>query len=444
MRKLVVVGLVAIFGCSKGKPAAGPIGMTDPLERLAGVPGQTFAVGVLELGTPPMKTIGVLLDEKAAAEMLADLDGYLRKQLGVSLGKARSITIFGSPQSGAALIPYVEGTLAGPGEGEHMGVKLHAAMGGMVAAQSHGLLVIGDKDPVIAALDVLEGRAASLASASPELAELFAREAKGATAVLMLSGNALAMLVQERGLDAGIVTVRAAGVRALIRGDEPQLKAVAAKLEAGIGVLVGQLASAPPPEDAVVEHAAYIVTKHHVDYFKRVFAPKVAGGSLTLELPLRGEEVVSAYMFTAMVGILAAVAIPAFMKNARKSKLSEATVNLERLYEAARRYHGDKHAFPPGSAGPTPPLGACCAQAGKKCAPDPKLWTGSPWKELQFQMDDPGYFSYTYASDGASFTVTAHGDLDCDGVYSTFELVGSTQGGQVTDGAGIYRENELE
>ena len=43
-------------------------------------------------------------------------------------------------------------------------------------------------------------------------------------------------------------------------------------------------------------------------------------------------------------------------------------------------------------------------------------------------MDEPHYYMYTYEASGldnnAVFTARAVGDLDCDGVYSTFELVG--------------------
>jgi hypothetical protein len=160
---------------------------------------------------------------------------------------------------------------------------------------------------------------------------------------------------------------------------------------------------------------------------------------------VRGEEIFAAYSFTAAVGMLSAVAIPAFMKNASKAKTTEATSYVKRLFDGARAYREEKQAFPGGSAGPVPPLGACCAQPGKKCQPDPKLWQSAPWTDLQFSVEDPHYFSYSYVTDGTSFTVAAHGDLDCDGIYSTFEMVGTiAEEGSVTGGAGFFKDNDLE
>ena len=64
-------------------------------------------------------------------------------------------------------------------------------------------------------------------------------------------------------------------------------------------------------------------------------------------------------------------------------------------------------------------------------------------------MSDPHYYSYEYVSEGtgtsARFTARAVGDLDCDGVLSTFERVGAVDAAlNVMGGGGIYVENELE
>ena len=96
-----------------------------------------------------------------------------------------------------------------------------------------------------------------------------------------------------------------------------------------------------------------------------------------------------------------------------------------------------------------PALTACCAAAGKKCAPAPALWTDPSWQALKFSMDDPHYYAYTYLSSGtdltSAFTARANGDLDCDTTYSTFEMVGSIQAdGTVTGQAGFFKDRELE
>lgn len=51
------------------------------------------------------------------------------------------------------------------------------------------------------------------------------------------------------------------------------------------------------------------------------------------------------------------------------------------------------------------------------------------WKCLKFSMDEPQYYMYRYVSKGTGkagdeFTATANGDLDGDGVLSTYSLTG--------------------
>jgi type II secretory pathway pseudopilin PulG len=167
----------------------------------------------------------------------------------------------------------------------------------------------------------------------------------------------------------------------------------------------------------------------------------------------------------AIIGVLAAVAVPTFMRNARKAKTTEAIVNIRKMFEGARAYYEQDmnsrgtiasipKQFPDSGTGmfpinPAPALGTCCSHAGKKCAPTSSWWNGKGFQALMFSMDDPHYFSYGYLAGGtdltAQFAVAAYGDLDCDTVYSTFEMVGSVQrDGTVTGQAGYYADKELE
>ncbi|HEU5141958.1 MAG TPA: hypothetical protein VFU04_02255, partial [Solirubrobacterales bacterium] len=92
-----------------------------------------------------------------------------------------------------------------------------------------------------------------------------------------------------------------------------------------------------------------------------------------------------------------------------------------------------KPAPPRGEIGPTPALGACCRGGRERCDPDPALWEAPLWRELGFSLDHAHAYAYSYASDGERFTVRAQGDLDCDGVYSTFELESGAGAPTVTD-----------
>ena len=53
----------------------------------------------------------------------------------------------------------------------------------------------------------------------------------------------------------------------------------------------------------------------------------------------KGFTLIELMVVVAIIGILAAVAIPAFMKNARKAKTAEAVTNVKKLYDGARSYY---------------------------------------------------------------------------------------------------------
>lgn len=86
----------------------------------------------------------------------------------------------------------------------------------------------------------------------------------------------------------------------------------------------------------------------------------------------------------------------------------------------------------------------------------PADWGGSSsvgWTCLQFSLEDPQYFQYDYDATGAqgegdTFQARAHGDLNADGVYSTFSVSGrierDAEGMVLVVGPGIAETNPLE
>jgi hypothetical protein len=125
-----------------------------------------------------------------------------------------------------------------------------------------------------------------------------------------------------------------------------------------------------------------------------------------------------------VVMILAVVAIPAFLSYTHKSKSSEATTMLNRLGRHAKMAYGETTEFPKGKVGPTP-AGTCCGQPNAKCPTSPADWNDPVWQELEFSIDEPTIYQFSYESDGRSFTATATGDADCDGELATYTLTGT-------------------
>ena len=104
---------------------------------------------------------------------------------------------------------------------------------------------------------------------------------------------------------------------------------------------------------------------------------------------------------------------------------TEAKLELNTISKNAKFVQIDKGAYPIGKA-PLTPADDCCKSADHKCAPDPKNWAAEPWTTLEFTIDDPHRYRYSYEStDGKTFTATAVGDLDCNGKQSTFTATGT-------------------
>lgn len=162
----------------------------------------------------------------------------------------------------------------------------------------------------------------------------------------------------------------------------------------------------------------------------------------------------------AVIGLLMVVAITQYVKHVKRSKTSEAVLNIRRLTDAEMSYYAAEHAAHDGLILAkqfavhdtwSPAQGTCCALTGLKCPANPSLWTDEGWHALNFSIDDPHYYSYQVYQTGNGdqagdmTTVQASGDLNCNGVYSLFSRTVTVQSDfTLRGGSGLYMVNELE
>ena len=175
---------------------------------------------------------------------------------------------------------------------------------------------------------------------------------------------------------------------------------------------------------------------------------------------VRGFTLIELMIVVAIVGILAAVAIPTFVKYIRRARTTEAVMNLRKMYDGAVAYYVGEHSdingvtankrFP-ATGDWVPDLATRTAYADKRYQSQPSEWKQGGWSALEFQISDTQVFAYQFLNQDptkwgtdAKASMIANGDQNGNGVYSWFErdMVGTLEG--VQGGTAMYSINETE
>lgn len=177
--------------------------------------------------------------------------------------------------------------------------------------------------------------------------------------------------------------------------------------------------------------------------------PRSSGGSTLLIIV----GVLGSLAFIVLVlAILAVSGVRKYLSNAKAAEALNTVGQLQKL--GAMAYEVESLGTPThklcGSA--SAPVPASLGDVrGKKYMSTPSEWEadatpGSPrgFACLKFSMDSPQYFQYGYAATKTRFTVTAHGDLDGDGVPSTFEGTGDVDPASDTVRSALIKQTDPE
>jgi len=413
------------------------------------------------------------------APLVDAVAAYVKDRFGVNLEGVQQATAFVLPgDAGAAVV------LQGAAEEPKGTVSL--AGDELVVASRGRVVIAGRRAAVEAAVDAHEGKTPRLREVGSPLTELFASHGTDAHYLAAVSVEALAGEVHKALLARGVEHV-AVGIGPelyiVVRATPDKLEGLAGEVEVLFAGARAALTRAQREAEAIpdsVRVLALITARHWLERLERKLGAAVVDDTLVLRAPLDAEL---GELSPLAVALLTA-AMDTVATDRRRERTNEAKIQLARMFDAASQYFEEEHIFVEvqpdgtsraikrhlcpndgrerGTAGLTPPTSVDCnGGPDAKCVPavadtpghyDAEEWQDNKvWKAMGFEQKRPHAFHYDFKYEnfpgelgGCQFTAQAFGDLDADGVFSTYERVGIADEGRVEEPGKLLVDRPLE